>query len=90
MRGNTMAGKRHRQYTADDVKFVHENYTKMTASEIAAKLGISKFQVSKIVSELRKYIDLPKKTVRRQNPIVQYLKSKGLNTEPKKKAKKKK
>jgi DNA-binding transcriptional regulator GbsR (MarR family) len=85
-----MAGKRHRQYNADDVKFVHENYLKMTATEIAGKLGISKFQVSKVVSELRKYIDLPKKTVRRENPIVKYLKSKGLSSEQKKKEARKK
>ncbi len=70
--------KRSRPYTADDVAFVHENYAQMTASEIAEHLGISKFQVSKIVSELRKYIDLPKKTVRRPNPILVYLEEKGI------------
>ena len=40
-----MAGKRSRPYTIDDVEFVCDNYTQMTASEIADKLGISKFQV---------------------------------------------
>ncbi len=73
-----MARKRSRPYTKEDVEFVHKNYAEMTASEIAEKLGISKFQVSKIVSELRKYIDLPKKTAKRPNPILEYLKSKGL------------
>ncbi len=73
-----MARKRSRPYTKEDVEFVHKNYAEMTASEIAEKLGISKFQVSKIVSELRKHIDLPKKTAKRPNPIIEYLKSKGL------------
>jgi len=50
----------------------------MTASEIADKLGISRFQVSKIVSELRKHIDLPKKTVRRPNPILKFLEEAGI------------
>ncbi len=73
-----MARKRSRPYTKDDVEFVHKNYAEMTAIEIAEKLGISKFQVSKIVSELRKHIDLPKKTAKRPNPILEYLKAKGL------------
>ncbi len=73
-----MARRRSRPYTADDVKFIHENYAAMTAADIAEKLGISKFQVSKIVSELRKHIDLPKKTAKRPNPIIEYLKSAGL------------
>ena len=73
-----MARKRSRPYTVDDVEFVHENYEKMTAAAIAEELGISKFQVSKIVSELRKHIDLPKKTAKRLNPIHEYLRKKGL------------
>ncbi len=73
-----MARKRSRPYTSDDVEFIHQNYATMTAAEIAEKLGISKFQVSKIVSELRKHIDLPKKTAKRPNPILQYLKKAGL------------
>ena len=73
-----MARKRSRPYTKEDVEFVHKNYAEMTASEIAEKLGISKFQVSKIVSELIKHIDLPKKTAKRPNPIIESLKSKGL------------
>ncbi len=73
-----MARKRSRPYTTEDVEFVHQHYAEMTASEIAEKLGISKFQVSKIVSELRKHIDLPKKTAKRPNPIIEYLKAKGL------------
>jgi predicted transcriptional regulator len=73
-----MAGKRSRPYNVDDVRFVYANYAEMTASEIAEKLGISKFQVSKIVSELRKHIELPKKTVRRPNPILQFLDQEGI------------
>lgn len=70
--------KRSRPYNVEDVRFVRENYSKMTASEIAAKLGISKFQVSKIVGELRKHIELPKKNVQRVNPIIQYLQEEGI------------
>ena len=73
-----MARKRSRPYTTEDVEFIHKNYAKMTAAHIAEKLGISKFQVSKIVSELRKHIDLPKKTAKRPNPILVYLEKAGL------------
>jgi len=73
-----MAGKRSRPYNKDDVAFVYENYANMTSSEIAEKLGISKFQVSKIVSELRKLTDFPKKTVRRKNPVLEFLEERGL------------
>ena len=69
--------KRSRPYTVDDVRYVYDNYANMTAAEIAENLGISKFQVSKIVSELRKHIDLPKKTVRRPNPILLFLEEEG-------------
>ncbi|MGB9713168.1 MAG: MarR family transcriptional regulator [Dissulfurimicrobium sp.] len=74
-----MAGKRSRPYTVDDVEFVYDNYAKMTASEIADKLGISKFQVSKIVGELRKHMELPKKTIQRPNPIFQFLEKRGVS-----------
>jgi predicted transcriptional regulator len=70
--------KRSRPYIVDDVRYVHKHYAEMTASEIADKLGISRFQVSKIVSELRKHIDLPKKTVRRPNPILKFLEEEGI------------
>lgn len=70
--------KRSRPYNVDDVRYVHKHYVEMTASEIADKLGISRFQVSKIVSELRKHIDLPKKTVRRPNPILKFLEEEGI------------
>ncbi|MCI4454979.1 MAG: MarR family transcriptional regulator [Thermodesulfobacterium sp.] len=74
--------KRSRPATLDDVKFVYENYSKMSASEIAEKLGISKFQVTKIVNELRKRgVPIPKKVVKRGNiydQFVEELKSKGL------------
>ena len=65
-----MPRKRNRPYNVDDVRFVYENYAEMTAQEIADERGLSKFQVAKIVSELRKKkIDLPKKTVKRKNPV---------------------
>jgi len=74
--------KRSRSVTLDDVKFVYENYAKMSATEIAEKLGISKFQVSKIVNELRKRgVPVPKKLAKRGNvydQFVEELKSKGL------------
>lgn len=73
-----MAGKRSRAYTKEDVEFVYENYAHMTSTEIAEKLGISKFQVSKIVSELRKLTDFPRKTAKRPNPVIQFLKERGL------------
>lgn len=60
--------KRSRAVTLEDVRFIHENYMLMTASQIAEKLGISKFQVNKVISELRKRgIDIPKKAGRRGN-----------------------
>lgn len=74
--------KRNRPYTVDDVRFVYENYAEMTAGEIAEELGISKFQVAKIVSELRRQgVELPTKMIRRQNPILVFLKEIGV--EPK-------
>ena len=60
--------KRNRVITMDDVRFVYENYAKMSASEIAEKLGISKFQVNKIVNELRKRgVEIPKKIGKKIN-----------------------
>ncbi len=76
-----MTRKRSRPYVVDDVRYVYQNYANMTASEIAEELGISRFQVSKIVTELRKQIDLPKKAVRRPNPILKFLEEEGI--EPK-------
>jgi len=69
-----MARKRSRLLTKEDVKFIYENYHKMTATEIAEKLGISKFQVTKTVSELRKRgVDIPKKAGKRRNPIDEFV-----------------
>ncbi|WP_028841269.1 MarR family transcriptional regulator [Thermodesulfobacterium hveragerdense] len=66
--------KRSRFVTIDDVKFVYENYAKMRASEIAEKLGISKFQVNKIVNELRKRgINIPKKIGKKMNVYDQFV-----------------
>ncbi len=60
--------RRSRVITIDDVRFVYENYAKMSASEIAEKLGISKFQVNKIVNELRKRgVEIPKKIGKKIN-----------------------
>ncbi len=70
-----MARKRSRPVTKEDVKYVYENYLKMSAAEIAEKLGISKFQVMKIVTELRKRgVNIPKKVGRRENPIDAFVK----------------
>ncbi|QJA06358.1 HTH domain-containing protein [Thermosulfurimonas marina] len=69
-----MARKRSRMITKDDVKFIYENYLKMTSAEIAEKLGISRFQVTKVVSELRKRgVDIPKKAGKRRNPIDEFV-----------------
>ena len=63
-----MTRTKSRPYTVDDVRYIYKNYTNMTAVEIADELGISKAQVSKIVTELRKHgVDLPKK--KRDNPV---------------------
>jgi DNA-binding transcriptional regulator GbsR (MarR family) len=63
-----MTRTKSRPYTVDDVRYIYKNYTNMTAVEIADKLGISKAQVSKIVTELRRQgVDLPKK--KRENPV---------------------
>jgi len=80
-----MAGRKSRTYTVDDVRFVKENYATMTASQIAEQLGISKFQVSKIVSELRQYIELPKKGITKVNPILQFLEEEGIKPIPREK-----
>ncbi|WP_022853452.1 HTH domain-containing protein [Thermodesulfatator atlanticus] len=70
-----MARKRSRPVTKEDVKFVYENYLNMSAAEIAEKLGISKFQVMKIVTELRKRgVPIPKKVGKRENPIDAFVK----------------
>ncbi|MBO8144179.1 MAG: MarR family transcriptional regulator [Thermodesulfobacterium sp.] len=73
--------KRGRTITIEDVKFVYENYANMSASEIAEKLGISKFQVNKIVNELRKRgVNIPKKIGKKVNVydrFVEELKKKG-------------
>ena len=63
-----MTRTKSRPYTVDDVRYIYKNYTNMTAAEIADELGISKAQVSKIVTELRRQgVDLPKK--KRENPV---------------------
>lgn len=52
--------------TIEDVKFVYENYSSMSALQIAEKLGLSTSQVNKIVHELRKRgVKIPKKRDRK-------------------------
>ncbi len=74
-------GKKSRPVTINDVRFVYENYSHMSATEIAEKLGISKFQVNKIVNELRKRgVNIPKKIGKRGNiydAFVEELKKEG-------------
>lgn len=83
-----MPGKRNRICNVDDVEFVVKNYANMTAAEIAEERGISKFQVSKIVTELRKHnVPLPKKTAKRQNPVLAYMEKIGMSPVPEEKAK---
>lgn len=73
--------KRNRPVTVDDVRFVYENYATLSASQIAEKLGISKFQVNKIVNELRKRgINIPKKIGKKVNvydAFIEELKKQG-------------
>lgn len=60
--------RRGRTVSLEDVRFVYENYANMSASEIAEVLGISKFQVNKIVNELRKRgINVPRKIGKKIN-----------------------
>ncbi len=60
--------RRGRTVNLEDVRFVYENYANMSASEIAEVLGISKFQVNKIVNELRKRgINVPRKIGKKIN-----------------------
>lgn len=60
--------KRGRRVTLEDVRFVYENYAHMSVSQICDKIGISKFQVNKIVHELRKRgVQIPKKVGRKVN-----------------------
>ncbi|MFN3406195.1 MAG: MarR family transcriptional regulator [Caldimicrobium sp.] len=73
--------KRSRLVTLEDVRFVYENYATMSATQIAEKLGISKFQVNKIVNELRKRgVEVPKKVGKKINvydAFVEELKKQG-------------
>lgn len=69
-----MARKRSRMITKEDVRFIHQNYSKMTAQEIAENLGISVLQVRKVVTMLRKRgVDIPRKVGFRRNPIDEYV-----------------
>ncbi len=75
-----MARSKSRPYTVEDVRYIYNNYSNMTAGEIAEELGISRAQVSKIVTELRKAgVDLQK---RRENPIEVFIRE-DLKLEPK-------
>ncbi len=83
--------KRNRPFNKEDVKFVHENYAEMTAQEIAEARGLSRFQVAKIVSELRKNgIKLPRKSAKRKNPVVQYVEELGIKPKRGRRGRKKK
>ena len=81
--------KRNRPFNMEDVEFVHKNYANMTATQIAEERGLSRYQVAKIVSELRKAgVDLPRKAGKRANPIEQYLNKIGVEPKPAKKGRK--
>lgn len=68
LKGGVIMRKRSRMLTLDDVKFIYENYATMTSTEIAERLGISKFQVNKAVNELRKRgVEIPRKGGRKGN-----------------------
>lgn len=41
-------------YNVNDVKFVYDNYTQMSATQIAEQRGLSRCQVTNIITELRR------------------------------------
>jgi len=68
-----MGRKRSRNITKDDVRFVYENYGRMTHRQMAEQLGISYYQVARIVNSLRqKGVDLPTLRASR-NPIDEFV-----------------
>jgi len=70
---------RHRPFTPDDMQYVQENYAHKTAGRIGEELGLSKFQVSKMVGILRRRgAEIPRKTGRRPDPVLIYLEEEGL------------
>lgn len=65
---------RNRRINIDDIKFVHKNYAKMTAMDVAAARAITLFQVNKIVADLRRNgVEIPKKTILRTGVMKQYM-----------------
>jgi len=88
-RGGNMAQKKSRRFTVKDVEYVHKNYAEKTAAEIATARKLSLFQINKIVSDLRKAgVDLPKKKVKRVNPVKQYVETLGTSPKGRPRAKK--
>ncbi len=76
-----MTRTKSRPYTVDDVRYIYNNYSNMTAGEITEELGISKAQVSKIVTELRKLgVEIQKK--KRKDPVEVFVRE-DLKLEPK-------
>ena len=67
-----MQRKKSRPFTVADVRYVYKHYPHMTAQEISDEIEISRYQVNRIVSELRKHGVIIKK--RRKSPTEHYIK----------------
>ena len=71
-----MQRRRNRRYNKEDVKFIHENYAEMSNRELAEARGLSIYQVSNIVTKLRKEgVRLPR---RRRTVVESYLEEIGI------------
>ena len=69
--------ERNKRYTAEDIRYVYKNYSNMRATQIADTLGISRNQVFRIASQLRKHVNLPKKR-RRDSSMLKFLQEEGI------------
>lgn len=74
-----MSPRKIRQYTIEDVQFIHRHYRTSTVAEMAAVLRLSLFQVNSIMADLRKTdSDLPPKKPRPTGPVKAYVASLGV------------
>jgi len=70
-----------RVYDEADVAFVHKHYSEMTASQLMRELGLSKFQINKIVAELRgRGVNLPKKEIPYKTAVERYIENNNIPT----------
>ena len=69
--------ERNKRHTTEDIRYVYKNYSNMRVAQIADTLGISKAQVFRIASELRKHVNLPKKK-KRDSSMLKFLQEEGI------------